>query len=67
MTLEELIALYEADKERYELTFGSGYARLYNRSDMSEIHRVYDERCWAIAIMRLSEMMPFSLDTERKE
>ena len=66
MTLEELIALYESDKERYELTFGSGYARLYNRSDMNEIHRVDDDRCGAIAMMLLAGMMPFSLDTGKE-
>ena len=66
MTLEELIALYESDKERYELLFGSDFVRLVNKSDMSEIHRVEDDRCSYIAIALLIGMMPCPLDTGKE-
>lgn len=60
-TLDELIAIYEADQETYELLFSTDYARLVLRSDSSEIARIQDERCAAIAMTLLADHLGIQL------
>ena len=63
VSLEKLIRMHRP--EHHELTFGDGYARLYPRIDKLGRHpqkydiiaEAHDERCGAIALDLLTEMI----------